>query len=197
MEWWQQKEIVVSFFGLLSAVLVAIITGLFSKYRFLKASSMQGDRKIKFQRAALDFGAPIHDWAETHSEIKYLLENTEIDRVTIFKAWNGECKPRWTTSVFQMRLGSQESIQYGNFELIYSKVADIKDSAIKKAYEAEGVRASIWCRIMSETLKGSKSTVHTYCSFSSHVVDELDETTITKCRILAGRLKGVPNSFSG
>lgn len=215
MVWWQQKEIIVSIVGMLSAVMVALVTALTAKHKTSKAKAAvsQAENELKFQRAALDFGSFIHDWSETHNEIKNLLEKTEIDRFIMFRAWNGELNPRWTTNVFQMRLGDQDPIQYVHFELdddyilklrrivrdgiLYFKVEDIQDSAIKKVYEAEGVRASVWCHILSENLEGSKAVTHTYCSFSCHHSGQIEQATVTKCKIIAGRLKGVANSYNG
>lgn len=212
MEWWQQKEIIVAIIGMVSAVLVSWITLLSVKYKNSKTAFRMAERELNFQRAALDFGTFIHDWGETHKELRNLLENTDIDRFIIFRAWNGEGRARWTTSVFQMRLGAQEPIQYVHFELdddyvtrlrkivrdgiLYFKVCEIPDSAIKYVYEAEGVLTSVWCHIISENVDNSKSATHTYCSFASHIAEELDDATITKCKIMAGRLKGVANSFN-
>ncbi len=214
MEWWQQKEIIVSLIGMASAIAVAAITAVSANYKVSKAKTAvkQAESEMRFQRAALDFGTFISDWAETHKEIKNLLENTEIDRFIMFRAWNGENAPRWTTNVFQMRLGNQEPIQYVHFDLdddyvsrlrrivrdgiLYFKVCDIPESSIKHVYDAEGVLSTVWCHILSERVINSNAATHTYCSFSSHITSDLDPATITKCNILAGRLKGVANSFN-
>jgi hypothetical protein len=168
-------------------------------------------RELTFQAEALSFGAFLEDWAGTSEAMEHLLDNTPVDRILIFKAWNGSLTPKWTTAVYQMREMGQEPVQYIHTELdrdyvdrmrqmisngcVAFSVATVKDSLIKEVYDAEGVRSTCWAHIETRQVPRTDAMAISYISFSSCTVDELDASTITKCRILAGRLKGLANNF--
>lgn len=202
-------KIIIAIIGLIGVVSTAYFGRTVNKKSEARAN--QAEREMKFQRAALDFGTFLSEWSDTHKDIEKLLSETEIDRFIILRAWNGHLEPRWTTAVFQMRLGNQEPVSYVHFELdtdyvnrlrnltingiSHFKVDEIADSAIKRVYEAEGVNSSVWCHLISESTPEGAS-VHTYCSFGTKEYDTISKETITKCRILAGRLKGVASAFN-
>lgn len=202
-------EIIVALIGLVG-VLTSSYYG-WQKTKAQKHRAEQAESEVQFQKAALDFGGFMDEWAGTQEEIQKLLEDTPLDRFMMLRAWNGKLAPRWTTAVLQMRLGAQEPVSYVHFELdndyvsrlkeisirnvIAFRTEDIPDSVIKKVYEAEGVKYSIWCHIDSEVIPGSNTVSHTYCSFATHQDIEEDPNLVTKCSILAGRLKGVAMSF--
>lgn len=205
------EEIVVALIGLVGAIATAIIYN--NKNKRTQHSLHQAESELKLQQKALDFGAFMEEWAGTHDDILHLLENTCIDRFLIFRAWNGRLAPRWTTAVFQMRLGNQEPVSYVHFELdtdyvsrlkevsirnvVAFEVKGLQDCAIKRVYEAEGVKHAVWVHITSEAVDGTDTVAHTYCSFATHDDRPIDEHLITKCQILGGRLKGIALSFGG
>ena len=199
----------------LITTLGGMVVGLIGLYKARQTTHRlgQAENELKLQQRALDFGAFMEEFAGTHENILHLLENTNLDRFLMLRAWNGKLAPRWTTAVFQMRLGEQEPISYVHFELdvdyvsrlkevsirnvIAFDVASLPDCSIKSVYEAEGVKHAIWCHIMSEEIAGSETVAHTYCSFATHDDEPIAQTTITRCSILAGRLKGIAHSFKG
>lgn len=203
-------EIAVAVIGLIGICITAWVGR--QKQIKQKVRADQAESEMRFQRAALDFGGFMAEWGETHSEIEKLLKETEIDRFLILRAWNGHLNPKWTTAVFQMRIGDQEPISYVHFELdadyvsklkdisinntIHFSTSGIPDSAIKRVYEAEGVKYAVWCHISTDKTP-SGAAVHTYCSFATKDNPSVAQSTITRCSILAGRLKGVAMAFQG
>lgn len=203
------EGVIVAIISSLALVIVALVNS--RKVKNTNHKLHQAESELKLQQKALDFGAFIEEWAGTHKDILHLLENSCIDRFLIFRAWNGMLAPRWTTAVFQVRLGEQEPVSYVHFELDTDYVSRLKevsimnvmafevealpDCAIKRVYEAEGVKHAIWCHISSEEISGSDTVAHTYCSFATHDPEQIEQTLITRCSILAGRLKGIALSF--
>lgn len=204
-------EVIVALIGLAGTLATAYLGH--KKLKNSKHKLNQAESELKFQQKALDFGAFMEEWSGTHDDIVSLLENTCIDRFLMFRAWNGRLAPRWTTAVFQMRLGNQEPVSYVHFELdtdyvsrlkeisirnvIAFAVEDIPDCAIKRVYEAEGVKHAVWVHITSEEVPNSDTVTHTYCSFATHDDEPIDQNLITRCQILGGRLKGIAMQFSG
>ena len=196
----------------LITTLGGIVAGLIGLYKVRQTThSYQAETNSKLQQKALDFGAFMEEWSGTHDEILHLLENTCIDRFLIFRAWNGRLAPRWTTAVFQLRLGKQDPISYVHFELdvdyvsrlkeisirnvVAFDVEDLQDCAIKRIYEAEGVKSAVWVHITSEAVEGTDTVAHTYCSFATHSDEGIEQNLVTKCQILGGRLKGIALTF--
>ena len=182
------------------------------RIRLEKAKTNRAEHEMSFTRAALDFGQFIHDWGSTHDEIVDLLNKTSVDRFMVLRAWNGISTPKWTTAVLQIRSGGQEPISYVHFELdndyvgrlndirfsqtAYYDTASMAESAIKKVYEAEGVTGSLWAMIERRSgTRGAEAV--TYCSFATHEEGGLTESDQTRCRIVAGRLKGISEAFYG
>lgn len=171
----------------------------------------QATREVKFQAAALSFEDFLSEWDEVHKELNDLCNDTWIDRFMILRAWNGHLTPKWTTAVFQFRQGKQEPVSYVHFELdddyvyklrevvqrgsIAFAVEDLPESAIRRVYEVEGVKHSAWFHLDSSALPNSEARAITYCSFATHHDIPIDAKTITRCRILAGRLKGMAVSI--
>lgn len=167
-------------------------------------------RELQIQSHVLDFSQFISDWHSTLAEIELLMQETEIDRFLMFRAWNGKSEPQWTTAVLQIRRGEQKPIQYVHFELDDDyiermrrierggyetlTVADMPKSAVKDVYEAEGVKASFWAHVETQPVDEHSHAI-SYCSFSSITDGELQPTTTTRCRIIVGRLKGVARAF--
>jgi hypothetical protein len=201
--------------------LVGILAGAYVSNRKIALARAQEERatreaelahkEMQFQSHALSFSAFLTDWDSTHQEIVNLLEQTEIDRVLIFRAWNGSLDPRWTTAVYQARQEGQMPMQYVhvgldqdyverlrrtvNDGILVFTVADIDDSLIRSVYENEGVKSSCWAFINSQKIQGTESVSLSYVSFSSHTHDVLESTTVTRCQLLTGRLKGLAANF--
>lgn len=201
-------EVISSILGLIGVVITVIWGG--NKIKKTTHGLKQAEGELKLQRQALDFGAFVEEWGGTYKEIEHLLDSTEIDRFMMLRAWNGKLCPRWTTAIFQVRQGDQTPVSYVHFELdkdyvqrlreislsglVHLRTADLAPCAIKAVYEAEGVTESVWVHIQSEKVEGSETVAHTYASFATKT-GAIEETTVTKCSILAGRIKGVAHSF--
>ena len=201
---------------IISAILgflgVCITAGFgYAKWKKENKKAQQAESEMKFQRAALSFEEFLEEWAVIHHELKDLLETTCLDRFLILRAWNGHHEPRWTTAVFQIRLGNQEAVSYVHYELdtdYQSRIREIslrndmtfstKDlpaSGIKEVYQAEGVKAAAWFLINEDVLENSGSKAVTYCSFATKSEEKIPDEVMTRCRILVGRLKGAALSF--
>lgn len=203
------SDVVVAFVGLCGILITAWV----GHRQFLKEyhKRTMAEREMKFQRVALDFADFMQEWDETAAQIKDLMQNTNIDRFLLLRAWNGYLNPMWTTAVFQIRQEGQHMVSYQHFELDKDYVSRLQriasnrvnvwrtdemsdDCAIKAVYIAEGVSSSMWCHIDHKKLGGTESATHTYCSFATHKGD-IDDVTATKCALIACRLKGVSEIF--
>lgn len=204
-------DVIIAVVGLLGIIVTSVFSYL--KVNKSKQALKQTENELKIQQVALNFGQFMEEWSQTHEEIAHLMESSCIDRFIILRAWNGRLSPRWTTAVFQMRMGNQEPISYVHFELDTDyverikqisiqgtatfKVDELPDCAIKRVYQAEGVKSSTWSYISEESIPGTDCVAHTYCSFSTHTDCEIDVNLETKITILIGRLKGIAMSFNG
>lgn len=189
-------------------VIAAAVIGYMDR-RKTKLKLKQAEQEVGLQRAALDFAGFMEEWHETTHDIEKLFAETNIDRFLMLRAWNGSLDPRWTTAVLQMRQGPQEMVSYVHYELdvdyvsrlkeisirntMIFNVADLPDCDIKRIYEAEGVECAFWAHIDTRQ-KDADSAAITYCSFASHD-GTIDETTALRCKLIAGRLKGVSGGF--
>jgi hypothetical protein len=210
------KDVLIASCGLLSVIFTAYVA--VGKQRIARLELEHKDRELdiakkelSFQSHALSFGAFLEDWASTSEAMQLLMNETAIDRILILRAWNGTMTPKWATAVFQMREIGQQPVQYIHAELdddyierlrkivsgniISFSVIDQPDSFIKDIYSAEGVKSSCWAYINSQQVADSEAVSISYASFSSSTAEVLDAATITKCRILAGRLKGLAANF--
>jgi len=172
---------------------------------------IQAEQEMRFQRAALEFPDFIEEWGEISKDIVRLMSETNVDRFLILRAWNGYLEPRWTTAVYQIRETDQEPVSYVHFELdesyilllrdinrtntSYMEVESMPDSKLRDVYLAEGVQASLICHLATFQPVGTQSRAHTYCTFATHSDEHLDSKTITRCSIIAARLKGLATSF--
>lgn len=191
-----------------AAIIVALVQ-LKAKERVIYEKA-QVEAELGLARDNLDFSMFIKDWGAMHADIRHLMDHTPVDRFLILRAWNGTNSPKWTTAVLQIRDSMQETIQYIHFDLdadyvdrlreiaekghAYYVVDQMPRSRIKDIYDAEGVKASVWAMI--EKRPGPKGTQSiTYCSFSTHDDGLLDQSSITKCMVVAGHLRGTAQSF--
>jgi hypothetical protein len=201
------NEVIVALISLLGVAITAGFTFMGARLRGSRQKLDQAEKEIDFQRAALGFSEFIEEWASISHEMEYLMASTTIDRILIFRAWNGAASPRWTTAVYQMREGDQEPISFIHFELdddyqdrirqivgrkhIYFEVANIRDSAIKSIYMAEKVTASYWAYLHSFGMKNSDSKAILYMSFATHSDELISDDTKTRCNLLVSRLRGI------
>ncbi len=206
------SEILIALIGLVGTIFAASIAYISKRNELTsKKQLQQAELEMKVQSEALDFGQFFQDWNFIQHEINQLMEETNIDRFLMFRAWNGARDPRWTTAVYQLRQGEQKPISYVHFELdndykhrlsdmidskkIYFEVKDLPDSAIRSVYLAEGVSSAVWCHLDSTKPKDVSGKAITYCSFASHDPHLIDENTQTRCKILADRMKAIIANF--
>lgn len=208
MNW---TEIIIALLGVFGTLGSALIGQL--RVKRAQRQEQAAEREMGLQRRALDldFSSFAREWQEFNHELRTLIDETEVDRFLILRAWNGRLSPKWTTATLQVRTEGQKIYNYVHFELdadyvsrmqqtisngaIRFQVKDISgDSLIKDVYEAEGVVSSAWFHIASHSLDEEAKAI-SYCSFASH--DEpISDETMTRCRILVGRLKGFAANFS-
>lgn len=191
--------------------LVGIIPSMYSKIQEKKRADEatknlnQAKAELKIQREASDFTRFFTHWNYINQEIESLMRDTCIDRFMLFRAWNGVLEPKWTTAVFQIRRGKQQPTNYVHFELdndyrsklrkmveekdLYFEVDKIEDSTIKEVYEAEKVTASYWCHLDTKDLKAEGCREMSYCSFATHGETPIPDEVLTRCKIIASRLK--------
>ena len=134
-------------------------------------------------------------------EIDNLVKETEIDRFLMLTAINGMKKIKKTTAYFQRREEGQKEYKYEDVKIddnyrsllkitievgyTYFLVSDLPhDALIKRIYEMEGVKASMW--ILIDINYNDDGTVAvTYASLSTHKDGGICEET--KTRILVSR----------
>jgi hypothetical protein len=196
-----------------TGTIIAALLG-FLANRKVKQKKEQAEAELTFQHAALSFTDFLGEWSEIEKELESLVSNTCIDRFLILRAWNGHSTPRWTTAVYQYRQGVQEPMSYIHFELdndyiarlaaivgrgsIAFTVDEIPDSAVKRVYEAEKVKHSAWFFISKKELTKSPDCMAiTYCSFATHQEEKIPQETLTRCRILVSRMKGLTQQEVG
>jgi hypothetical protein len=202
-------EVVIALIGLAGVIATASVGIL--KVAIERHKLIQAEQEVRFQRAALSFPEFVEEWDEIGKELVRLISETEVDRFMILRAWNGYLEPRWTTAVYQLRAAEQAPVAYVHFELdedyvhrvkqiakggpISMITAELPHSEIKRVYMAEGVTASMWAHLDSFETTDGRSRAVAYCSFATHVDTLLTEKTMTRCRVLVGRLKGLATSF--
>lgn len=165
----------------------------------------QAEDELQWQSNAISFTNYLGRMAPIAAEMQAIMEATNIDRIIVFRAWNGWLEPRWTTAVFKLTSGSKTPFHYVHWELdedyrdrlrhidkhghAYYSVDDMGDCAIKSLYTAEGVTASLWTHIAHlDTEKKDKKAL-IYASFATHK-GALDHRTITQCLVIANQLRG-------
>ena len=206
------NEIIIAIIGLIGTVIVAYIQDRAKArtIRKLKHENEQAKFELDISRSAFDFTNFVSEWSELNKEILSLIEETEIDRFLILRAWNGQSSPKWTTAVLQIRANGQEPVQYIHFELdqdyidklnsLYinnynqMNVQNLPNSKIKDVYLSENVKSSLWAMIDKREYESGHFAV-TYCSFSTHELEDITESTATRCKIIADRLKGASSMF--
>lgn len=197
-------EVIVALIGMVGVVSAAFLG---AKYKTGKEQLKQAEKELDFQQIALGFSEFVEEWSSINADIKHLLSTTMIDRFIIFRAWNGYLSPRWTTAIYQQRADDQEVVTYIHVDLdedyqdrirsmikrndINFVVDEIPESSIKAIYMAEGVKSSYWSHLHSFQLANSNSRAVVYCSFATHAERPIDEATLTRCRLLSSRLRGI------
>lgn len=176
-----------------------------------KRKAFVAEQEMRFQVHATDFSAFLSDWQGIAAEMSHLIAESPIDRILIFKAWNGSEDPKWTTAVYQMREVGQHPVQYVHFALdpdyidklretvargtLSFNVAEQRKSFIKQVYDSEGVKSSLWAYIDTKPVPGTESAAIAYMSFSSHEADAIDNDTEVKCMLLVNRIRALSSSF--
>lgn len=203
-------DVVVALLGVVGVVFTAVLGYLSVRKQRLRTDNAEAELRV--QSAALDFSSFIAEWTAVYDEVSALFEETCVDRFLIFRAWNGKLEPRWATSVHQMRKGGQYPISYVHVELdsdyvdrvrqtvkkgvIYFETDPDEDTLIHRVYRAEGVTASIWCHLSSDSLFDARAVALSYCSFATHDPGGIPPDVQVRCRLIASRLRGVALSIA-
>lgn len=204
-----EGEVIASAIGAVGVVTAAIV-GWLASARKTKRANKSLKYELKLQSRIFDFSTFVHEWDSILKDVEELMEKTEIDRFLILRAWNGYNTPEYTSAVIQIRQGNQEPISYVHFQLDRDYIEKLKlivdhgfatfvvdqmpQSFIRAVYETENIKSSLWAYLARLRIDEDHQAI-TYCSFSSKTADELDPATITRCRILVGRLKGAAQAF--
>ncbi len=186
-----------------AGVCVTAVLGYLSA-RNAKQKLRQAEDELRMQARGLDFSHFMQEWAGTYGDLMDLMHSTNVDRFMIFRAWNGSHSPRWTTAVFQLRIGNQMPMSYIHVDLDNHYVEMLREIGarrptllvtsempkcmLREVYEAEGVTSSYLEHIETANSGGSRSVAVTYCSFATHT-GELSIQTVTRCRVIANRLR--------
>lgn len=168
-------------------------------------------RELTAQAYFFSFGFYLHEWQSIESQAMAIINETEVDRILMFQAWNGKNEPRRTTAVCQFRAEGQEMVTYREVEpdLDYKKrlrsmkefgphhftVSEIPDSLIKSVYQAEGVLSAVWMHVSSILIPNTPAAAMSYTSYASHTVKVISDETITRCRLLNDRLTRLAQDF--
>lgn len=172
----------------------------------------QAELEMRFQRAALSFPEFVEEWHEISSDMISLMQETTVDRFLLLRAWNGHLEPRWTTALYQIRANGQKPIAYVHYELdtdyvgmlrqvtakgnVHFKTTELPvDAVLRKTYEYEKVTEAAIFHLTSHVGPMPDSKAHTYCSFATHSKDGMTEEAVTRCHILASRMKGLALTF--
>lgn len=171
---------------------------------------VEAQHELRMQSDSLDFSRFMTEWDDTYRDLSNILNETNIDRFMIFRAWNGHLEPRWTTSIFQVRKGLATPISYVHIELdvdyverlrevsarrpVKFLVSSLPPSVLKGMYDAEGISAAMWAHIETSPVGKKLSSAVTYCTFATKEGD-IDQSTYARCMLFVSRLKGVAESF--
>jgi hypothetical protein len=183
------------------------------KLKIERAGRTQAENEVTFQRAALRFTELVGEWAEISEMVTDAIDKTRLDRFMVLRAWNGELSPQWTTAVHQIREVGQTPMLYIHVELDTDYIDKLRsvvssgykrfevnklsdDSLAASIYKREGVTDSLWAHLASYHVPGTESRAIEYVSFATHHPDGFDEETLTACRLMVGRLKGLSMSFT-
>jgi hypothetical protein len=195
------------FFG----VLVACVA-LYRAY-IERANRIRTQEDLGLTKAVLDFSEFAAELNDVFDEVEGILADTKVDRTLMLRAWNegGNQQYHWTTAVIQIRNALQKVKQYINFELdtdYANRLTSIEQNGyeyyitnemplnceIRRVYEREGVKASLWAHIMTIKLN-KKQRVMIYMSYSTMLDEGLSRDDQTACVILTSRLKSMAKSY--
>lgn len=204
-----------------STVLAALITGAFGAYSRnknnqiaeLQSKLTQAENMLEAEAAVMKFE---HDFAfnlRTATAFEKLCETSEIDRILMLIAWNGEGAPQWTKTEYQYRYGEQEkynfvhtrldddyraklnSIQHAPEGILYHTGELAPGSLIHGIYDVEKVLASYWTFLRK--VKYEKGTCYSYFSFATHNEETICPQTIFRIRLLMDEIRASANFNTG
>lgn len=176
-----------SFAGIVVTGLSGILVAVIRAARGMKARVEVAEREVSFQTVALSFTDLVYQFGKLDNKIWQLLEETEIDRVLVLRAYNGRMDPKWTTAVRQWRARGQRGMTYCRVELDEDYVGRLRKlvnggdvlvdtqaeseaaTLIGRIYEAEGVQHAAWYFVgMKEISESPSSVMITYVSAATH-----------------------------
>ena len=201
---------------LLEALIYAISPILVAAIGLLKYRNTKLEEEVDQVEGELANAAKLLAWDEWiqssqifEEEVRRLEEDTEIDRVLVFRAVNGFHDPKRTTQVYESRqpIPEQkkvpgyfyypiepnyvdmvmETIEKGIYKITVSELPN--SAQIKGIYEAEGVLSSVWVPLYRRKGEKEGTWMINYASFSSHTVEEISEATIIRVKMLVAALQ--------
>lgn len=204
-------EVIVAAITAIGLVLAAAIAGYY-RVRVLRLKLSQAENEVYFQREALDITAFVKDWDGFVLDLKILMENSNIDRFSMLRAWNGYLEPRWTSAVFQFQADGEKMVSFMHVELdshyieqlrnvslsgvMQFKTKDAPQGALFRGLgETEGIEESLWAHIETLTIPGTETKAITYCCFGTHDPAGIDAHGAARARIIIGQLKGMAHNF--
>lgn len=153
----------------------------------------------------IDVGAVFRKTASIYDQVISIIRSSEIDRVLVLKACNGEAPPDKITAILQMRAHGQDVIPYEHLKPDYAYidmlyriekdggiilvVKEMPDCMLKRIYQEEGVVSSFVSHI--KTIKNGDQKVIYFASYASHEPVTITDTAKTRCHIITGQLATV------
>ena len=142
-----------------------------------------------------------------HMKFQKLCEETEIDRIFAFIAWNGAGEPTRTTAIYHIRLGEQMQVDFkyvpiddhyrdmlrlvertlGGVTYVTKKLP--KGVLMETIYTPEGVLASHL--IMLRKKAYAKGVCLSYMSFATHETDKIAPATLLRIQSEVNDMRGL------
>lgn len=200
-----------------SGILVALITGssvIIAKWvetrkQLLKTQSEKNSLLLQLQEEQNvlgGFGTFLYSFAQVEQVFDNLCESTNISRIILFCALNGDVNPKHTTAVWVFRRAK------GNHHVHYVRVSLDHDyqerlvqcrqgplrvvtaqtppnSLIGELYRAEEVTEAMWLYLHRKEMPDSGRVLHTYMSFATMHKAGISHDEAVQCRIAADQLR--------
>lgn len=197
------QTICVALIGATSAVIVAWVNNK-SKLKKTEFEKKSLSDELERQSDALGgFGALRIEFSRIENEFHQLCENTEVCRIVVLCAWNGETDPKYATAVWQYRKGFTTNVNYLRVSLdpdYQTRLASCKfgpqhfrtqdlppGCVIKGIYESEEIEESVWM-FLDRELREDGTALNTFVSFSAKK-GPITPRAMVACRSVADQIR--------